>query len=363
MSLCLAAFCFILISTAAAGQIETFAGTGLKGFSGDGGPAKAAQLSSPFGVVRGPDGALFVCDTDNQRIRRIGRDGIISTVAGNGVRGYSGDGGPALLAAMNEPYEVRFDPAGAMYFVERLNHLVRKVDLQTGRISTVVGTGSGGREEKGGRPQFHEPHSIAFDAGGDLYVCDIRNHRVRKVDMKTGAVSDFAGTGEAKLPEDGVRFEGAPLKGPRALDFDRAGNLWLALREGNAIYRLDLAKRTLHHVAGAGGKPGFSGNGGPAKAALLGGPKGVSIGPDGNVYFADTESHTIRMIDLRSGVVQLVAGTGAKGTGALSDAENGAGNPLRCALARPHGIFADADGAIYIGDSEAHRVRVIRRSR
>ena len=363
MFLRLASLFFSLILVAAADRIETFAGTGMKGFSGDGGPASAAQLNNPFGVTRGPDGALYICDTDNHRIRRVERNGMISTVAGNGTRGYSGDGGPALLAMMNEPYEVRFDRAGAMYVVERLNHLVRKVDLQTGRISTVAGTGSAGREKKGGQPQFHEPHSIAFDPAGNLYVCDIRNHRVQKVDIKTGVVADFAGTGEAKMPEDGVRFEQAPLKGPRALDFDRAGNLWLALREGNAIYRFDLARQTLHHIAGVGGKPGFAGNGGPAKAAVLGGPKGISMGPDGHVYFADTETHSVRRIDLKRDVVELVAGTGMKGDGALSDAENGAGDPLQCRLARPHGIFVDADGSIFIGDSDAHRVRVIRPSR
>ena len=171
--------------------------------------------------------------------------------------------------------------------------------------------------------------------------------------MKSGTISTFAGTGEKKPAPDGAPISGTPLSGPRALDLDRDGNLWLALREGNAIYRLDLRAGTLHHVAGTG-KSGFTGNGGPAKSATLSGPKCVSIAPDGNVFFADTESHSIRMIDLARGTVDIVAGTGTKGDGPDGD-------PLACQLARPHGVFVDKDGAIYIGDSENHRVRVIRR--
>jgi sugar lactone lactonase YvrE len=137
------------------------------------------------------------------------------------------------------------------------------------------------------------------------------------------------------------------------MDFDSQGNLWLALREGNAVYKLDLKGGTLHHIAGTG-ESGFSGNGGPARQATLSGPKGLSIGPDGNVYLADTESHSIRMIDIRRSTLELVAGTGERGDGPE-------GNPRTCRMARPHGVFVDRDGTIYVGDSEAHRVRVIRR--
>ncbi len=345
-----------LASATWAGTISTVAGTGAKGFSGDGGPAAQALLNNVFGLVRGPDGALYVCDTDNHRIRRIAPDGRISTVAGSGTRGYSGDGGPATAAALNEPYEVRFSAAGDLYFVERLNHLVRRVEAKTGVISTIAGTGKAGFSGDGGpatAAELNQPHSIQFDRAGDLYICDILNHRIRKVDMKTGTISTFAGNGEKKTAPDGSAFAAAPLFGPRALDFDRDGNLWLALREGNAIYKLDLQAGTLHLVAGIGGKPAFLGNGGPAKAATLGGPKGVSIAPDGNVYFADTETHSVRYLDLKKGTVEALAGNGKKGDGPEPD-------PLACQLSRPHGVFVDRDGAIFIGDSEAHRVRVVR---
>jgi streptogramin lyase len=353
----LALLCLIAIAPVSpAADIQTVAGTGVKGFSGDGGPATAAQLNNPFGVVRGPDGALYICDTDNQRIRRIAPDGTISTVAGNGARGYSGDAGPAIEAQLNEPFEVRFDGAGNLFFVERLNHTVRRVDAKSGVISTVAGTGREGFSGDDGpaiRAQLHQPHSIGFDRAGDLYICDTLNHRIRKVAMASGTISTFAGTGEKKATPDGASIAGTPLHGPRALDFDRAGNLWLALREGNAVHRFDLVQGKIHHVAG-NGKRGFSDHGGRAKDAPLSGPKGLAVGPDGNIYLADTESHSIRMIDTKRGTLELVAGTGHKGDGPEGD-------PLACRMARPHGVFVDTEGAIFIGDSEAHRVRVVRK--
>jgi streptogramin lyase len=344
---------------AAAGRltrIETVAGTGVSGGGGEGGPALKAQVGNPFGLVRGPDGALYVCEVDNHIVRRIGTDGTISTVAGTGRRGYSGDGGAALEAELNEPYEVRFDQAGNLFFVEMRNHLVRKVDVKTGIISTFAGSGKEGFSGDGAPATgatFKQPHSIQFDRDGNLFICDIGNHRLRRVEARTGIVTTFSGTGERKPTLDGAAIGDVALHGPRALDFDRDGNLWLALREGNAVFRFDLRRGTVHHVAGTG-KAGFTGNGGPAREATLSGPKGIAVGPDGNVYLADTESHSIRMINIETGYLELIAGTGLKGDGPDGD-------PRNCQMARPHGVFVDLDGSIYVGDSEAHRVRKIRR--
>lgn len=338
-----------------AATVTNLAGTGQKGFSGDGGPAIAAQINDPCGLTRGPDGALYVCDTHNHRIRRIAPDGGITTVAGTGERGYSGDGGPATAARLNEPYEVRFDKAGNLYEVERLSHTVRRVDVKTGVISTIAGTGQPGFSGDGGpasQAALRDPHSIGFDKAGNLYICDVLNHRIRKVAAATGIITTLAGTGEKAPTVDGAPFTTSPLHGPRALDFDAAGNLWLALREGNAVHRLDLVKGTIHHAAGTG-KKGFGGHGGPAREAPLSGPKGIAVGPNGDVYLADTESHSIRRIDAKSGTLELFAGTGKAGDGPEGD-------PLACALARPHGVFVDPDGAVYVGDSETHRVRVIK---
>lgn len=345
----------IALSNALAGEVTTFAGTGRKGFSGDGGPAAKAELNNPFAIARGPDGALYICDVDNHRVRRVATDGTISTIAGSAAKGYAGDGGPATQAALNQPYEVAWDKAGNLYFVEIGNHVVRRVDKKTGAISTVAGTGKAGFGGDGGpavKAQLSQPHSLAFDAAGDLYVCDIVNHRVRKIDMRSGIISTWAGNGEKKTSPDGAQIDGSMLHGPRALAFAPDGMLWLALREGNAVLKLDPKAGTLKKVAGTG-KSGFTGNGGPALAATLSGPKGVSLDGQGNVYLADTESHTIRMIDIKKGTLELLVGDGKKGDGPDGPA-------LKCQLARPHGVFVDNDGSVFIGDSENHRVRLLR---
>ncbi len=354
----LLAFTFALTVSASAGDwtIRTVAGTGEKGFSGDGGPATSAKLDNPFGLVRGPDGALWFCEYTGQRIRKILPDGTIQTVAGSGQVGYTGDGGAALQASFNLPHEIRFDAAGDLYIVDMKNHAVRKIVMKTGIISTLAGNGQPGYSGDGGpaaKAQFKQPHSIQFGPDGDLYICDIGNHVIRKIDMKTGLISTFAGTGKAGPTPDGSAIAGTPLNGPRSLDFDKQGNLWLCTREGNQVFKFDLQAGKIHHVAGTG-KKGLTGNAGPAKSATLSGPKGITIDAAGNAWLADCESHTVRMIDASTGNLELIAGNGQKGDGPDGD-------PLQCPMARLHGIYADADGGIYIGDSEAHKVRVLRK--
>lgn len=336
-------------------QVDTVAGTGQAGRSGDGGPAVSARINNPFGVVRGPDGAIWFCEYGGQLVRRVAADGTITTVAGSGEKGYAGDGGPALKASFNLPHEIRFDARGDLYVVDMMNHAVRKVELKTGVISTVAGTGQPGYAGDGGpaaRAQLKQPHSIQFGPDGDLYICDIGNHAIRRVDLKTGAISTFAGTGKAGPTPDGAPIRGTPLNGPRSLDFDASGRLWLATREGNQVFRFDLQAGTIRHVAGTG-KKGFTGNGGPAREATLSGPKGIAVAPGGDVFLVDTESHSIRKIDAKTGRLELVIGTGEKGDGPDGPA-------AACRLARPHGIWVDPDGTLLIGDSENHRIRRLR---
>lgn len=342
----------VLISSATA-EIVTVAGTGVSGLVPGEQVATQTPVGEPYGIAKGPDGSLYICEIATHVVRRLDEStGRISIVAGNGKQGYSGDGGPATQARLNEPYEVRFDAAGNMFFVEMKNNIVRRVDAKSGVISTVAGTGKAGFSGDGGpakQATLNRPHSITLDNKGNLYICDIGNHRVRIVNLKTGIIDTFAGTGARKPTPDGASLQGTPLNGPRALDFDGKHSLYLALREGNAVYRIDLKTKTLHHLAGTG-KKGFTGNSGPAKQATLSGPKGIAIGPNGDVFLADTESHSVRVIRAATGILDVVVGDGKRGDGPD-------GQPLKCRTARPHGVFVDRSGNVYIGDSEAHRVR------
>jgi sugar lactone lactonase YvrE len=326
--------------------VPTLIGTGAPGFSD-------REVNNPYGLVIGPDGALYFCDLGNQRIRRLElKTGRTTTVAGSGRTGYEGDGARATEASLNLPHEIQFDPAGNLYIAERDNHAIRKVDAKTGIISTVAGTGAPGFSGDGGpaaRAQLRQPHSIAMDPAGGLLICDVGNHRLRRVDLKNGRIETYAGTGDRAPTPDGARLNGTPLNGPRTMAF-LGGELYLALREGNAIYRIAPRTATIHHVAGTASQ-GYTGDGGTARLATFAGPKGLAC-TAGHVYVADTENHVIRRITLASGTISTVLGTGRRGDGPEQ-------TPLGCALSRPHGVFVDRARRLYVGDSEAHRIRVV----
>ena len=281
-------------------------------------------MNNPYGLVIGPDGALYFCDLDNQRIRRL--DLVtkhVTTVAGDGQKAWKGDGGPALLASLNMPHELRFDSNGDLFIAERDNHVIRKIDRKSGIISTVAGTGKAGFSGDGGlatAAQLNQPHSIYFDVDGSLLICDIGNNRIRR--LRAGKIETWSVTGAA-------------LRGPRTLALAPNGDLYLTLREGNAVYRIDAANHALHHIAGTG-EQGHTGDGGPAQQAKLAGPKGLALDPAGALYLADTESHTIRRIDLTTGVITTVLDK----------------------LRRPHGVYF-TNGVLYVSDSESHRILAV----
>lgn len=316
--------------------------------------ALATPVSNPFGIVAGADGALYFCEYDTGCTRRFDLSSRrIATIAGNRKKGYAGDGGPALSAAFTAPHEIRFDRSGNLFVVERDAHVVRRIDARTRVVSTVAGTGVAGFSGDGGpatAAQLRQPHSIAFDAAGNLLICDILNSRVRLVDMKTGIITTYAGTGQRGPTPNEAPLEGTPLNGPRSIDTDPDGNIYLVLREGNAVFRIDTRSRRLMRVAGTG-ETGYSGDGGPALAAKFNGPKGIAYSSDRSLFIVDTENHVIRRVDLSNGSIATVLGTGQRGDGPDGD-------PLKCAMARPHGVLFYR-GALYVSDSENHKIRVL----
>lgn len=358
--------CFLLIAAIGAQtliahaddfSLETIAGCGAPENNGDG-DASIANIGEPFGVEWGPDGALYIAEVRNHRVRRLDiRSGALTTFAGCGRRGYSGDGGPAAAACLNEPYEVRFDAAGNMYVVEMMNHVVRRIDAESHVIQTVAGAGRPGFGGDGGpatQASFQQPHSIALDETDGLYVADIGNHRIRRVDLATGIVDSIAGDSRPIAARDGQPARGASFLGPRAL-FIRDDVLWIASREGHSVWKMNLSDGILHHVAGAGDR-GFSGDGGPAQAARLNGPKGITVDELGNAFVADTENHAIRRIDAETGKITTVVGGPAP-------ASRASGKPSANALNAPHGVCVGPDGAIYVGDTLHHLVRRIARAK
>jgi streptogramin lyase len=335
------------------------AAAGLLAAAEDGGSIDtlAAGIDQPFGVELGPGGALYVCEVGRHRVLRLDlATKEITAAAGNGTKGHSGDGGPATAASLDEPYEVRFDEAGDMYFVEMAGAVIRKVEMKTGTIRTIAGSARAGFSGDGGpavEARLRSPHSIAFDGRGGLLVADIGNHRIRRVDLESGRIDTIAGDGRPELPRDGALAASQPLKGPRALAVT-GKHLWIALREGNSIWSMELETGRLRHVAGTG-KVGFED--GPGREASFNGPKGIAAGADGALFVVDTENQAIRRIAPLTFAVTTVAGSGPRGRGFGGDG----GPALAARLDRPHGIAVDARGVIYIGDSNNHRVRRVLR--
>lgn len=311
------------------------------------------MLNSPSGITLSPEGVIYICDTQNHVIQQATPTGV-RPVAGTGKKGYSGDGGAATNATLNEPTEVRLDAEGNIFVVERMNHVVRKIHQKTGIISTIAGTGKAGFEGDGGLATgglLNEPQSIQFDSNQDLFICDTGNNRIRKVEKKTGLLTTFLGNGKKVNESKEVSWTNLALNGPAFMDLDKLGNIWLVLSQANVIWKIRPSQKTVEHIAGTG-KSGNSGDGGPAEEATLGNPSGISAAPDGNIYFADTQNHRIRFIDTREYLMQSFAGTGEKGDGPYGLATD-------CKFNSPRGIFVDTDGAVYVGDTGNHRVRVI----
>ncbi len=335
------------------GTITTVAGTGSSGFEGDGGPATAAKLRQPFDVAADGSGNLYIADTDNHRIRKVDAGtGNISTIAGDGTEAFSGDGGAATAAQLQHPSGIVVDGSGNLYIADTDNHRIRKVDADTGNISTVAGTGAAGYSGDNGAAtaaQLNFPDDVAVDAAGNLYIADRDNHRIRKVDP-SGTITTVAGTGAGgyDASQDGGPATAAQVYSPRGLALDGSGNLYISQTWPDAVRKVD-GDGNISTVAGSSGQ-GYDGDNKPATEAQLNNPFGLTADGSSNLYIADTYNHRIRKVD-PSGTITTVAGTGQSGYGGDGAAADAA------QLDFPYRLAADAAGNLYIADAANHRIR------
>ncbi len=356
------------------GTITTIAGGGVSlfDFSGDDGPAVQARLNRPFGVAADDAGNLYVADTVNHRVRRVDPSGTITTIAGTGEAGFIGDNGPALAAQLNYPIGVALDPLGNLFIADTFNNRIRRVD-PSGTITTIAGTGErdfGGDDGPAVAAQLDRPMGLAVDSAGNLYIADVYNNRIRRVNS-SGTISTIAGTGRTRsqvgdfsggFSGDGGPADEARLDSPIGIAVDDAGNLYIADSRNNRIRRVD-SSGTISTIAGTGETRsqagnlagGFSGDGGPAVEAELDSPRGVAVDDAGNFYIADSRNNRIRRVD-PSGTISTIAGLGRPGFGGDN------GPAIAAQLNFPAAVAVSSTGNLYIADADNHRIRRVDRS-
>lgn len=390
------------------GTLATRAGIGEPGFNGDGGPASQACLNEPKGLAIDGQGNLFVADSENHVVRRVDRvTGLISTVVGcvseevalapqsgggdvvpeeevdplaemshktteqftqqtdlSGTvrylvgaaapKRYDGDGGPATEAQLNFPTAVAVDVQGHLYIADTMNHRVRRVDAKTGIITTIAGTGQARFSGDGGpadHAALNEPAALAVDTQGQLYIADQSNNRVRSVDLKTGMIRTVAGTGSAVYDGDGKPATEASLAGPSGLAV-AAGTLYIADTFNSRIRTVDLVTGMIATVAGDGGSYRYQSPDDPPSSSVSR-PSGIALDREGNLFLTDSDSHLIRRWDRTTGLLTRIAGTGS-----ASSAGDG-GTALEAGLCYPFGIVADGERTLLIADTFNHRIRAL----
>jgi sugar lactone lactonase YvrE len=342
----------------ATGVITTVAGSGPVSFHGDGAAAVNSRLDMPHGVGTDKQGNLYIADRNNGRVRKVNRaTGIIATVAGNGIQGFAGDGGMAVDASLNRPEDVYVDAAGHLYVADNSNNRIRKVDSATGGIATIAGNGVQGFSGDGGAAtsaSLYFSRGVFVDAAGDVYIADSGNNRIRKVDGATGVISSVAGDGSYTSVGDGGPATSAGLKTPYGVFGDSAGNLFIVESSGHRVRRVDAVTGIISTVAG-NGVQGYSGDGGPATSASLNWPNKVHVDARGDIYVADSGNHRIRRIDGTSGLIATAAGDGHSGF-------SGDGGPAATARLRdPRGVCVDDVGSLLIADTGNNRIRKVSR--
>ena len=389
------------------GMIRTVAGSGEAGWSGDGGAAVAARLNEPKGVALDPDGNLLIADSENHVIRKVDRrSGLITTVAGctsshdspltvmnraavpatddplsegsssaeaafvqqsdlsgtvryvvNGggsTKRFAGDGGLALDALLNFPTAIAADAEGDLYIADTMNHRIRRVDARTGRITTIAGVGlprfggDGGPSVAAG---LNEPAALVVQ-GARLYVADQSNNRIRMVDLRTGVITTVAGTGTAAFNGDGRPATEAALAGPSGLTIGTDGRLYIADTFNGRIRAVDPATGIIETVVGDGGEYRYQGEM-EAASPSLSRPSGIAVDVEGNVFMTDSDNHLVRRWDRVAGRIDRVAGTGNANYG--GDGKT----PLEASLNYPFGLVIDQENHLFVADTFNHRIREI----
>jgi sugar lactone lactonase YvrE len=306
--------------TVASGFISTVAGTGGAGSSGDGAAATAATLSAPGGVALDASGNIYIADYTNNEIRKVTiSTGKISTIVDTGGHaGYCCDGGAATSGEVKTPQGVAVDSSGNIYIADTGNHVIRKVTISTGKISTIAGTGSAnfggdGGLATAGSVTFNTPSGVAVDGSGNFYIADTLNNRIRKVTISTGFISTVVGTGSSGSTGDGAAATSAKLNGPQGVAVDGSGNIYIADTGNNKIRKVTISTGFISTIAGTG-TAGSTGDGAAATSAKLSAPKGVGLDTSGNIYVADTSNNKIREITIATGFISTVAGNGTAGS-------------------------------------------------
>ncbi|HTX35441.1 MAG TPA: IPT/TIG domain-containing protein [Bryobacteraceae bacterium] len=341
------------------GTINTFAGSAAAGFAGDGGPATAALFSGPSGLAADSAGNLYVADTGNQRIRKIAPDGTVSTVAGTGNQGYGNDGAPALSADLNSPEGVAVDPSGNLYIADTENQRVREV-AKDGIISTIAGSGFPGYSGDNGpavQATLFLPTDVAADSSGNVYIADLGSSRIRMV--SNGNITTIAGSDAGILPTVGQAAVSIRFNGPTGVAVDGAGNVYFAegsIGSGSGLgtgdYRVWEITQGIADSAAGDGLESYGGDGGPAATAQVNNPAGMAFDSAGNLYIADSGNNRVRRIS-PSGTIVTVAGTGVAGY----SGDNGPATSAQ--LNGPSGVAVDTAGNLYIADTGNNRVRVV----
>ena len=358
-----------LVALAPNNTIATVAGNGTAGDSGDGGPATSAEIKYPIGVALDSAGNLYFTDFSHNVIRKIAADtGIITTVAGNGTAGDSGDGGPATSAEIDFPSGMALDSAGNLYFADSVSNVVRKIAAGTGIITTVAGNGHAGFSGDNGaaiQAELDSPSGLALDSAGNLYIADTGNCFIRKVDAATGTIATAVGPGyfpkQGNPPTpaapagyfgDGSLATQAWIDYPHGIALDQSGDIYIADTGNNVIREVNASTKIITTVVG-NHKKGYSGDNGPATSAELNNPVSIAVDSGGNLYISDEGNDRIGEVAAASGIITTVVGDGTPGY-------SGDGGPaISAEVDQPQNIVLDSAGNFYIADSLNNRVREV----